>query len=77
MQARINGEIKANEVRVISEDGTDIGIFSLRDALALVASRREDLVEIEPESVPPICQAIDYGKYRFRLHQARKAREHE
>jgi translation initiation factor IF-3 len=77
MLARINGGIKANEVKVISEDGADIGVFSLSDALALVSSRGEDLVEIDPEAVPPVCQAIDYGKYRYRLQQARKAGNHE
>jgi translation initiation factor IF-3 len=49
MHARINGQIKAAEVRIISEDGTDLGVFSLKDALDLVGSRREDLVKIEPE----------------------------
>jgi translation initiation factor IF-3 len=51
--------------------------FSLIDALALVRSRREDLVEIDLEAVPPVCRAIDYRKYRYRLQQARKTRSHE
>jgi translation initiation factor IF-3 len=72
MRALINGQIKASEVRVVSEDGADLGVLSIADALKLVASRREDLVEIEPEAVPPVCQAIDYGKYRYRLHEAEK-----
>ena len=63
--AKVNGQIKASEVRVIPEDGTDIGVFSLRDALALAASRREDLVEIDSEAVSPVCQAIDYGVIAF------------
>jgi translation initiation factor IF-3 len=71
---RINGQIKATEVKVVSEDGIDIGVFTIADALKLVASRREDLVEIEPEAVPPVCQAIDYGKYQFRWLQAEMAR---
>jgi translation initiation factor IF-3 len=72
MRALVNGQIKASEVKVVSEDGTDLGMLSIADALKLVASRREDLVEIEPEAVPPVCQTIDYGKYRYRLLQAEK-----
>jgi translation initiation factor IF-3 len=72
MRALVNGQIKASEVRVVSEDGTDLGVLSIADALKLGASRREDLVEIEPEAVPPVCQTIDYGKYRYRLLQAEK-----
>jgi translation initiation factor IF-3 len=74
MRPRINGQITASEVRVVSEDGAALGVFTIADALKLVASRREDLVEIEPEAVPPVCQAIDYGKYRYRWIQAEKDR---
>ena len=45
-------------------------------ALELVRSRSEDLVEIDPDSTPPVCQVIDYGKYQYRL-QARKDRDHD
>ena len=65
MRARINGQITAHEVKVVSEDGKILGVFAIADALRLVASRREDLVEIGPDEVPPVCQAIDYGKYRY------------
>lgn len=74
MRPRINGQITASEVRVVSEDGAALGVFAIADALKLVASRREDLVEIEPEAVPPVCQAIDYGKYRYRWIQAERAK---
>jgi len=74
MRPLVNGKIKASSVRVVSEDGADMGIFSLRDALDLVASRREDLVEIDPDAVPPVCQMIDYGKFRYRWLQAEKKR---
>jgi translation initiation factor IF-3 len=77
MQAKVNGRIKASTVRIVSEDGADIGIFSLRDALALIASRGLDLVEIDSEEEPPLCQAIDYGVYRYRLQQLRKDRLHD
>ena len=77
MQERVNGRIKADRVRVIVEDGVDLGVFSIGDALDLARSRREDLVEVQPDSIPPVCEIVDYGRYRFRLQEARKARMHE
>jgi translation initiation factor IF-3 len=71
---RINGKIRASEVKVVSEDGVVIGIFTIADALKLVASRRVDLVEIEPKMVPPVCQAIEIGKYHYRWLKAEKAK---
>lgn len=71
---RINGKIQATEVRVIDDEGRELGVFAVTDALKLVASRREDLVEIKPEAVPPVCQAIDYGKYRYQQIQQEKKR---
>jgi translation initiation factor IF-3 len=74
MRARINGQIKATEVKVIDDEGRELGCFALADALKLVASRREDLVEVDPAATPPVCQAIDYGKYRYRLlHEEKKS----
>lgn len=77
MKARVNGQITAHEVRLVSEDGVELGVHSLTAALKLARSREEDLVEIDPDSSPPVCQVIDYGKYRFRLQQAQKDREHD
>ena len=74
MRPRINGKIQASEVRVIDDEGCELEIFAVADALKLVASRREDLVEIEPGAVPPLCQAIDYGKHRYRQIQEEKNR---
>jgi translation initiation factor IF-3 len=74
MKARVNLQIQAPEVRVVSEDGTDMGLFSRDQALELVRSRGEDLVEIGPDAVPPVCQVIDYGKYQYRLQEARKGK---
>jgi translation initiation factor IF-3 len=71
---RINLQIQANEVRVVDEDGRDLGVFAIADALKLVASRREDVVEIEPDAVPPLCQCIGYGKFRYRQLQDEKKR---
>jgi len=77
MRARVNLQITASEVRLISEDGTDMGVLPRDAALELVRSRREDLVEVDPDSTPPVCQVIDHGKYQFRLQQARKDRDHD
>ena len=77
MRARVNLQITASEVRLISEDGADLGVFSRAAALELVRLRRVDLVEVDPDSTPPICQVIDYGKYQYRLQQAREDRAHD
>jgi len=74
IRPRINGKIQASEVRVIDDQGHELGVFAVADALKLVASRREDLVEVEPGAVPPLCQSIDYGKYRYRQVQEEKKR---
>lgn len=71
---RINGQIQANEVRLVDEEGRDLGVLPIKDALRLAASRREDLVEIQSEAVPPLCQVIDYGKFRYRQLQEEKKR---
>jgi translation initiation factor IF-3 len=63
---RVNRKIKASEVRVVSEDGSDVGVFSIADALGLVTSRGLDLIEIEPQSTPPVCLLMDFGMYRYR-----------
>ena len=77
MRARVNLQITASEVRLISEDGADMGVLSRAAELELVRSRREDLVEVDPDSTPPVSQVIDYGKYQYRLQQARKDRDHD
>jgi len=74
MKARVNLQIQAPEVRVVSEDGTDLGLFPREQALEMVRLRGEDLVEIGPDAVPPVCQMIQYGKYQYRLQEARKGR---
>ncbi len=61
----INEEIKANEVRVIGADGTQLGVMKLAAALQIANDAMLDLVEIAPDSVPPVCKVMDYGKDRF------------
>lgn len=69
----INEQIRDKEVRVIGEDGEQIGIMSSREALAMAQEAELDLVKISPNAKPPVCKIIDYGKYRYEM--ARKEKE--
>ena len=69
----INEQIRDKEVRVIGEDGEQLGIMSSRDAFKLAQEAELDLVKIAPKAQPPVCKIIDYGKYRY--EQARKDKE--
>ena len=61
----INDEIREKEVRVIDSDGAQLGIISLKDALAIAAEKNLDLVEIAPTANPHVCRIMDYGKFKF------------
>jgi translation initiation factor IF-3 len=69
----INEQIRDREVRLIGEDGEQLGIMSSRDAMKLAKEANLDLVKIAPTAKPPVCKIIDYGKYRY--EQARKEKE--
>ena len=69
----INEQIRDREVRLIGEDGEQLGIMSSREAMKLAAEANLDLVKIAPTAKPPVCKIIDYGKYRYEL--ARKEKE--
>lgn len=64
-QFRINGKIRAREVRVIGDEGQQLGIMSLPDAISLARSRGVDLVEIAATAVPPVCRVVDFGKFKY------------
>ncbi len=70
---RVNGKIRAREVRVITQDGEQAGVMDLPSALNLARSQAVDLVEIAPNAVPPVCRLVDYGKFKYEL--AKKDRE--
>jgi len=61
----INQDIRAREVRVVDEEGEQIGVLSLDDALKAAGERGLDLVEVSPNAVPPVCRIMDYGKYKY------------
>ena len=69
----INEEIRDREVRVVDQNGEQMGVFPVREALALAEERQLDLVKIAPQARPPVCKLMDYGKYRF--EQSKKERE--
>ena len=62
---RINGQIRARELRVIGESGEQLGIMSTRDALDAARDAGLDLVEISPAAMPPVAKIIDWGKYQY------------
>ncbi len=72
-ELRINEEIRAREVRVISAKGEQLGIMQFREALQLAAEKELDLVEVAPLAKPPVCRIMDYGKFRY--EQSRRERE--
>ena len=69
----INEQIRDKEVRLIGENGEQLGILPLIDALKMAREAELDLVKIAPTAKPPVCKIIDYGKYRYEL--ARKEKE--
>jgi translation initiation factor IF-3 len=71
--ARVNGKIRAREVRVIGVNGQQLGVFSLADAITMARSHGVDLVEIAATANPPVCRLVDYGKFRY--EQAKKEKE--
>ena len=69
---RTNERITASEVRVISSSGKQLGIISIREALNHAEDEGFDLVEVSPDSNPPVCKIIDYGKLRYREQKSKK-----
>lgn len=73
VQTRVNERIRIREVRLIDDQGNQVGIIQTRDALEMARERGMDLVEVAPNAVPPVCRLMDYGKFRY--EQSRKERE--
>jgi translation initiation factor IF-3 len=70
---RLNDEIDVREVRLIGADGEQVGIVSVVDALAQAEAGELDLVEISPDSKPPVCRLMDYGKFLFDKKKEKQA----
>ena len=71
-EMQINEEITDKEVRLISNDGEQLGIVSAAQAQKLAAEKNLDLVKIAPQAKPPVCKIMDYGKYRFEQSKREK-----
>jgi translation initiation factor IF-3 len=75
---RINERIRVPEVRLIDDEGQQVGILKTPDALKYAQERDLDLVEVAPEARPPVCRVLDYSKYKYELAQKQKAaRKHQ
>jgi len=75
---QINEEIRDKEVRLIGDDGEQLGIMSSADAFQVAVDKELDLVKIAPGSNPPVCKIMDYGKYRFeQAKREKEARRHQ
>ena len=69
----INGQIRAREVQLIGDEGEKLGVVSLKEALEIAEEKKLDLVLVAPNSKPPVCKIMNYGKYKF--EQAKKEKE--
>ncbi|MGH2725955.1 MAG: translation initiation factor IF-3 [Actinomycetota bacterium] len=69
----MNDRIRAQEVRLVGPDGSQVGVLRLQDALRIARELDLDLVEVAPQAKPPVCRLLDYGKYRYEM--ALKAKE--
>jgi translation initiation factor IF-3 len=72
-EQRVNREIRAREVRVIDNEGNQLGILALQDALQAAWDKDLDLVEVAPTAVPPVCRILDFGKFKY--SQSKKTQE--
>ncbi len=75
-EVRVNERIRVPQVRVIADDGQQVGVLTVREALALAQSKGLDLVEVSPTARPPVCRIMDYGKFKYEQNRrARKAKK--
>ncbi|MCC6671726.1 MAG: translation initiation factor IF-3 [Planctomycetes bacterium] len=75
---RINHQIRIRQIRVIDDEGNQLGVLDTADALALAVQKGLDLVEIAPTQRPPVCRIMDFGKYKYELKKKEQAsRKHQ
>ncbi|WP_171013496.1 translation initiation factor IF-3 [Chitinivorax sp. B] len=70
-EPRINGEIDASQIRLVGQEGEQLGIVTLAQAMSLAEEAEVDLVEIAPQAQPPVCRLMDYGKFKYRESKKR------
>ena len=77
-ETRINDRIRVREVRLIGDDGNQVGVVPTEEALRYAQERDLDLVEVAPDARPPVCRVLDYSKYKYEQEQkAKAARKHQ
>lgn len=75
---KVNREIRAQRVKLISENGQVLGVFHIKEAARLARERKLDLVEVAPNTKPPVCKLLDFGKYVYeKKRQERASRKHQ
>ncbi len=72
MRERINNQIRAKELQVIDNEGNNLGILSIKEALELAEGRGLDLIEIAPNASPPIAKIMNFGKYQYEVNKKLK-----
>jgi translation initiation factor IF-3 len=73
MGPRVNERIRVREIRVVGEEGEQLGVMSPREALEIARSKGMDLIEVAPTATPPVCRIMDYGKFKY--EQGKRERE--
>lgn len=71
-ELQINEEIREKEVRLIDDEGNQLGVVPVKQALELAENRKLDLVNVAPTAKPPVCRILDYGKYKYELMKKEK-----
>ncbi|MDD6214169.1 MAG: translation initiation factor IF-3 [Firmicutes bacterium] len=71
-ELQVNADIREKEVRVVNQEGRQLGVMSSKEALQLAQEKGLDLVNISPNAKPPVCKIMDFGKYRFELQKREK-----
>jgi translation initiation factor IF-3 len=70
---RVDTQIRVPEVRVIDDDGTQLGVLPTSEALEMARAKELNLVEVAPNAVPPVCKILDYGKYKYEEEKKERA----
>lgn len=71
-ELQINEEIREREVRLVDDEGNQLGVVAINQAIDLAISKRLDLVKVAPNAKPPVCRLMDYGKYRYDMEKKEK-----
>lgn len=74
-EQQINEQIRDKELRVIDEDGTQLGILSAKEAQNLATQKNLDLVKISPNANPPVCKIMDFGKFKYEMAKRKRIKE--